>query len=141
MLVPSLKARLPVFVIFSVEFVSDRDRFPPTVNPPLKVLAVLVVAPRPVTVARVSASEVELEEIVIVEPDAETEEDPEPLIVKMPARSLTLVTTAVVSRPIVGLWPAETVMPLAPTAPYKTLGAVMFSAKTVKPETWVSASI
>ena len=124
-----------MFVIFIVEFVSDRDSAPPTVKPPLKVLAVLVEAPRPVTDDRVSDSEVELEEMVIVEPEDVIEEEPEPLIVKVPVRSLTLVTTAVVSSPIVGLWPAETVMPPAPTAPYKTFGAVMFSAKTVKPET------
>src|SRR3989344_9060371 len=76
-LVPSLKAKLPVFVIFKVEFVSERDRLPPTVNPPEKVDAVLVVAPLPVTVAKVSASEVTaVEGMVISCPDLEREMAP-----------------------------------------------------------------
>src|SRR3990167_3640513 len=73
-LVPSLKARLPASVIFTVEFVSERDRLPPTVNPPEKVDAVLVVAPRPVTVAKVSASEVTAVEVMVIScPDLDRE--------------------------------------------------------------------
>ena len=115
----------------------------PIVAPPDKVRAVEVDALRPVTVERVSDSELipDVEFILMVEPEALIEVPPEPEIVKAPARSLRLTTTLVVSRPMVGLWPVETVMPVPPTAPYKTLGAVMFSANKVVPETWVSASI
>src|SRR3972149_9055355 len=60
-----------------------------TAIPPSKLTRVVVVAPRPVTVARVSASDVKaLEGMVIVEPEVETEEDTDPVIVIDPATSL-----------------------------------------------------
>ena len=74
------------------------------VKPPFKATVVVVVAPRPVTVARVSASEVmALDVMVMVEPDCETEVAPEAAMVSDPARLLMAVTTVVVSREIVGV--------------------------------------
>ena len=64
----------------------------------------MVVAPRPVTVERVSDSEVIAEdEMVIVVPDAETLVEPEPAIVSAPGKVLREVTTSVESRLIVGV--------------------------------------
>ena len=74
----------------------------------------LVVAPRPVTVERVSASAVKpaVEEMVIVEPEVLIVVPPDPLTSRSPVRSLTLVTISVSSRLIVGLWPPATVIPV-----------------------------
>jgi len=90
-----------------------------TLIPPLRVSAVEVVAPRPVTVESVSASEVrpEVEEIVIVEPDVETDVPPEPFTVRSPVVLLRLETTVEVSIETVGLWPAVTVTPVPPVKP------------------------
>ena len=76
-----------------------------TAIPPSRLTSVLVVAPRPVTVANVSASEERpaVVSIVIVDPDVVTFASPEPLIVREPARLLTSVTIAVVSKETVGL--------------------------------------
>ena len=117
---------------------------PSKVKPPVNVKAVAVVAPLPVTVAKVSDSDVnaELVELIfMVDPEAVMVVPPDPEMVKAPARVLTEVTTPVVSRLIVGVWPVETVMPVPASAPYSTLGAVISSANKVVPDTSVSASI
>ena len=109
-----------MFVIFIVEFVSERDRVPPIVSPPLNVLEVLVVEPRPVTVDSVSDSEVSVPLVdltVIVEPDEVIVVPPEPEIVTPPARVLTLVTRAVVSRLIMGVCPVDISIPVPLVAP------------------------
>jgi len=76
----SLKAKVPAFDILKTLFVSERLRIPPIVKPPLNVVAVDVVAPRPVTVDKVSASaDKALEDMEIVEPEVEIVTLPEPL--------------------------------------------------------------
>src|SRR3989344_5647791 len=94
--VPSLKAREPALVRLIMPALSEKDKLVLTVRPPEKVLAVEVVAPRPVTVESVSASElrpsVADEVIVIVEPEVETEALPEPLMVSAPEALLTVLT-------------------------------------------------
>ena len=115
---PSLKAKLPVFVIFTVEFVVEKDRVLPSVTAPFSVSAVLVVAPRPVTVDKVSASEVRGELVVVmvmVEPLVLMVVPPEPEMVKAPAKLLTEGTMAVVSTATVGFWPVLTVIPVPPS--------------------------
>lgn len=89
----------------------------PTVAPPVKLEAVEVVAPRPVTVASVSASEVmpdvaDDEEIVIVPPVLVIEVEPEPFRVIGPEALLILGTIAAVLRLTVGFCPAETAIPV-----------------------------
>lgn len=84
---------------------AERVRLVPTVAPAVKLVAVDVVAPRPVTVESVSASEVspdEEEEIVNVPPEFVIEVEPEPFKVIGPEASLILGTIAVVSRLTVG---------------------------------------
>ena len=87
-----------------------------TAMPPSKLTSVLVVAPRPVTVARVSASDVRpvVEETVIVEPEVLIVVPPDPLTSRSPAKSLTLVTISVSSRLTTGRWPPATLMPVPP---------------------------
>lgn len=101
------------------ELKGERVRLVPTVAPPVKLTAVAVVAPRPVTVSRVSASDVipeeeDVEEIVIVEPDLESVVLPEPCRVTVPVRSLTLETKFLLFKETVGFWPPLTVIPVPP---------------------------
>src|SRR3989344_9422772 len=81
----SLKARFPAFERLIIPGESEKERALPIVTPPEKVVAVEVVAPREVTVARVSASEVSaLEEMVMVLLEVETVTLPLPLAVNSP---------------------------------------------------------
>jgi len=132
--------RVPAVTTFPVEPLTVKLEVS-TAMPPSRFTRVVVVAPRPVTVERVSASEVLVEEIVIVDPEVETEVAPDPLIVRVPAWSLTLVTSSVSSTEIVGVWPPVTAIPVPPVMPYTTLGAVMGSKNVAVPEISVSASI
>ena len=89
-------------------------------KPPSKVKAVPVVAPRPLTVAKVSASEVKPADVetVISEPEVETVVPPEPLMVISPVPVvLMLVTISVESREIDGFWPPVTATPVPPVTP------------------------
>lgn len=87
----------------------------PNVTKPLRVSAVLVVAPLPVTVARVSDSEVKPEPvIVIVEPDVLTVLVPEPFIVSSPVVSFRLLTSASSASETMGFWPPVTSIPSPP---------------------------
>ena len=119
-LVPSLKARVPALVRLMMPALSEKVKLVPTVKPPEKVLAVEVVAPRPVTVARVSASElrplVADEVMVIVEPEVETEALPEPLMVRAPEALLTVLTREE-ERLIVGFWVPVTLRPVPAVRP------------------------
>ena len=102
------------------ELKGERVRLVPTVAPPVKLVAVAVVAPRPVTVESVSASEVspeEDDEIVIVPADSETVVDPEPFNVIVPLVSLILVTIDAESRLTTGFWPLVTAIPVPPVTP------------------------
>src|SRR3989344_3565726 len=99
---------------------ADNVRLVPIVAPPERVTAVLVEAPRPVTVERVSDSEVSaplVELIVIVDPDDEMLVPPVPAIVKAPGRVLTLVTMALVFKATTGFWPPVTEIPVPPVTP------------------------
>src|SRR5471030_2731162 len=62
---------------------------PELFKPPLKEERTVVLAPRPVTVARVSASEVrqEAQATVTVVPEAVVETEPEPLMVRVPPKA------------------------------------------------------
>ena len=87
-------------------------------NPPFRLTKSVVVAPRAVTLARVSVEvvvlvvvEVELELIVIVDPEVEIVVPPVPLIVISPVVLFRLETTVEVSIETVGFWPCETATP------------------------------
>ena len=96
-----------------------------TVKSPLRVMGVAVVAPRAVTVARVSTSAVrpllllvlvELDEIVIVEPLVVIVLPPLPLMEIAPLAPFTVVeeSTAALSMEMTAFWPPATVTPVPP---------------------------
>ena len=107
-LVASVKDIEPALVKTTDPAESEKLRLVPTVSPPEKVLAVEVVAPLPVTVARVSEvellelEELEVEEIVIVEPEVDIEVPPDPFIVKAPDTSLRVETMPVAAKETTG---------------------------------------
>ena len=115
-LVPSLKASVPPLTRLVIAAVSEKVRLVPTVKPPEKVLAVPVDAPRPVTVAKVSASVVKpaVLVMVMVEPEVETLVPPEPVTVRTPVVLFKLSTKAPSFKATTGFWPPVTSIPLPP---------------------------
>jgi hypothetical protein len=81
--VESIYETTPVPELIVSNLTSDDDPIDPRVNPPFRVNAVAVVAPRPVTDAKVSAS---VEVTVYVDPEAETVVIPAPVRVSVPPR-------------------------------------------------------
>jgi len=97
------------------EVKAESVRLVPTVAPPVKLVAVEVVAPLPVTVSSVSASEVspvDVEEIVITPAELVIEVVPEPFKVIGPDASLTLGTIAAAFRLTTGFCPGVTAIPV-----------------------------
>lgn len=75
------------------------------------------VRPFPALTAVISPEELDDEEIVIVEPEVETDVPPEPEIVKAPEVLLIVVTIWVVSKETVGFWPVVTAIPVPAVIP------------------------